>query len=225
MIKAVIFDMDGTLFDTERVYSQAWYAAGEALGIAKERIDHALAHCRGVNAKSTRLYFETHLADAVTYDDFIETRRPFFDAILERMGGVPKKPGLDELFSYLKANGIRIGLATSTRRARTVEMLTKAGLLDRFDAIMAGDMVENGKPDPEIYLRAAQEMGIDPAECMGVEDSLAGVEAIHRAGMFTVMIPDMVAPTPAVEAMLDVKCNSLHEIIPLLQRLNKNGVN
>ncbi len=225
MIKAIIFDMDGTLFDTERVYSKAWYATGEALGIAKERIDHALAHCRGVNAKSTRRYFETYLADAVTYDDFIEARRSFFDEILREMGGVPKKAGLDELFSYLKANGIRIGLATSTRYERTVEMLTMADMLDRFDAVMAGVMVENGKPDPEIYLTAAAKLGVAPSECMGVEDSLAGVEAIHRAAMFTVMVPDMVEPTPEIEAMLDAKCKALHEIIPLLQQLNENGVN
>jgi beta-phosphoglucomutase-like phosphatase (HAD superfamily) len=85
--------------------------------------------------------------------------------------------------------------------------------------------VENGKPHPDTFLRAAEVLEPHPSECMGVEDSFAGVEAISRAGMFTVMVPDAIAPTPEIEALLDAKCNSLHEIIPLLQRLNPNGVN
>ena len=218
MIKAVIFDMDGTLFDTERVYEVAWYATGEALGIGRDRITRALDHCRGVNAKTTRAYFEANLADVVTYDDFIEARRPYFDAELDRQGCVPKKEGLAELFAFLREQGYLIGLATSTRHARTLEMLGRAGLSDAFDTIMAGDMVENGKPHPEIYLRAAKALGVEPSECMGVEDSLAGVRAVHAAGMFTVMIPDLVEPTPEVQGLLHAKCKTLHDVIGLLRQ-------
>ena len=157
----------------------------------------------------------------MTYDDFIEARRPYFDAELDRLGGVPKKEGLDELFAFLKAEGYYIGLATSTRHARTLQMLGRAGLSDAFDTIMAGDMVENGKPHPEIYLRAAEALGVEPSECMGVEDSLAGVRAVHAAGMFTVMIPDLVEPTPEIEALLDARCETLGDIIPLLRRKDK----
>lgn len=225
MIRAVIFDMDGTLFDTEKVYHEAWRAAGVETGIPSERLETTLKACTGRNAKDTRAYFDEHMADLIGYDDFIAVRTRLYDEIVARMGGTPKKAGLDELLAYLKASGYRIGLATSTRRPKTMGNLEQTGILPYFDAIVTGDMVENGKPHPETYLRAAEALGIAPAECMGVEDSLAGVEAIHRAGMLTVMVPDLVEPTPRVEAMLDVKCASLHDIIPLLQHLAQSGAN
>ena len=220
----VFFDMDGTLFDTETVYHIAWRAAAVELGLPHDRFERTLADCTGRNAKDTRDYFETYMADLVSYDDFIKTRGPYYDAEIERRGGIPKKPGLHELFDYLKANGYKMALATSTRRVKTLENLERTGLMACFDALITGDMVEQGKPHPETYLRAAEALGLAPEECMGVEDSLAGVRAISAAGMFTVMVPDMVEPTPEIEALLDAKCLSLHEIIPLLQAINPNGI-
>ena len=224
MIKAVIFDMDGTLFDTESVYAWAWRAAGRTLGLPAGRVEAAVTACTGRNAKDTQQYFAQNMADIVTYNDFIAARTKHYDAEIERRGGIPKKAGLDVLFAYLKANGYKMALATATRRVRTVDNLQKTGLLDAFDALVTGDMVEHGKPHPETFLTAARMLGVEPRECMGVEDSFNGVNAIHAAGMFTVMIPDTVAPTPEIESLLDAKCQSLHEIIPILQEMNPNGI-
>lgn len=221
MIKAIIFDMDGTLFDTERVYHVSWLAARDALELPHDRFDAALKACTGRNFADSCVLFDEVLGDLITFERFVEVRRPFYDAEIERRGGLPKKPGLHEIFDYLKGNGYKIALATSTRREKVSEHLGEAGIADVFDVIVSGDMVENGKPDPEVYLKAAAMLGLEPEECMGVEDSFVGVRSIHGAGMFTVMVPDMHEPTPEIEALLDAKCATLLDIIPLLEKENK----
>ena len=161
------------------------------------------------------------MADLITYDDFIAVRIRLYDEEIERLGCVPKKPGLDEILSYLKQNGYKIALGTATRRERTLENLTRTGILEYFDALVTGDIVSHGKPHPETFLKAAELLGVKPEECMGVEDSFNGINSIHAAGMFTVMIPDTVQPTPEIAAKLDAECETLHDIIPLLQRINQ----
>ena len=217
MIKAVIFDMDGTLFDTESVYANAWRAAGRELNFAP--IEEAIAACTGRNAKDTRRFFEDHYADLVSYDEFMAVRTKYYDAKIAEIG-VPLKPGVVELLEYLKANGIGIALATATRMVRTLENMERTGLGHYFDVLVTGDMVEHGKPHPETFLTAAAKLGVDPSECMGVEDSFNGVRAIRAAGMVTVMVPDVTAPTPEIEALLDAKCETLHELIPMIEKSN-----
>ena len=107
MIKAVIFDMDGTLFDTESVYANAWRAAGRELNFAP--IEEAIAACTGRNAKDTRRFFEDHYADLVSYDEFMAVRTKYYDAKIEEIG-VPLKPGVVELLDYLKKSGIGIAV-------------------------------------------------------------------------------------------------------------------
>ncbi len=217
MIKAVIFDMDGTLFDTEIIYATAWRQAGAELQFAP--IEEAIAACTGRNAKDTRRFFEEHYADLVSYDDFMAVRTRYYDAMIAERG-VPLKPGVVELLDYLKERGIGIALATATRRERTMENLTRTGLSPYFDVLITGDMVQNGKPHPETFLLAAERLGCLPAECIGVEDSFNGVRAISAAGMVCVMVPDTVPPTPEIEALLDAKCETLHELRSLIERLN-----
>ena len=225
MIKAVIFDMDGTLLDTERVYHVAWYATRDALGLPHDRFERALKACTGRNYADACALFGEHLGDILSFEEFVKARTPHYDAEIARRGGIPKKPGAEALFAYLKQNGYPIALATSTRREKVLEHLAEAGWADVFDVIISGDMVENGKPDPEVYLKAAAALGVAPDECMGVEDSFVGVRAVHGAGMFTVMVPDMFEPTPEIAALIDVKCETLHDIIPILQQKGQSGVN
>jgi beta-phosphoglucomutase-like phosphatase (HAD superfamily) len=122
------------------------------------------------------------------------------------------------MLTYLKEHGYLIGMATSTGQGSAMEHLTRTGMLDYFapDAIITGNMVKNGKPAPDIYLLAAERLGVSPEECVGVEDSLNGVRSIHAAGMRAVMIPDMIEPTPEVEGLCWKRCDTLLDIIPLL---------
>jgi beta-phosphoglucomutase family hydrolase len=221
MIKAVIFDMDGTLFDTESIYANAWRQAGRELNFAP--IEQAIAACTGRNAKDTRQYFEDNFADQISYDEFMVVRTRYYEAAIEE-SGVPLKEGVVELLDYLRENGIGIALATATRMVRSLENLERTGLRHYFDVLVTGDMVENGKPHPETFLTAAAHFGADPSECIGVEDSFNGVRAIHAAGMFTVMVPDTILPTPEIEALLDAKCRTLHEIRPIIEKINHSQI-
>ena len=221
MIKAVIFDMDGTLFDTESIYAYAWRQAGRELHFAP--IEQAIAACTGRNAKDTRRYFEENFANLITYDEFIAVRDRYYNAAIEERG-IPLKEGVVELLDYLRKNGIRIALATATRAERTEYNLTTTGLRSYFDVLITGDIVEHGKPHPETFLMAADRLGVLPSECMGVEDSFNGVRAIRAAGMFTVMVPDTVQPTPDIEVLLDVKCDTLREIRPIIETINHSEI-
>ncbi len=224
MIKAVIFDMDGTLFDTERVYARAWRQAGQEWNMTEEQIDRMIAFCMGRNPRDTRQYFEQNLSGVVTYEAIVEARTRHYDAEIARVG-LSFQSGAHELLQYLKQNGFLIALATATRKERTMENLKQSGIEPYFNAIVTGDMVKHGKPHPETFLTAAAQLGVRPAECMGVEDSFNGVRSIHAAGMFTVMVPDTVTPTPEIEALLDARCEHLLEICEIVERINQNGIN
>lgn len=225
MIKAVVFDMDGTLLDTESVYQRVWRETAKEFGIEESRIDRAVNECSGRNPHDTRLYFEENLADMADYDEFVERRRVYYDAEIERIGGIPLKAGVKELMDCLKGQGMLIALATATRRERTMDNLEKTGLISYFDAIITGDMVTNGKPHPETFLTAAAALGVKPEECIGVEDSFHGVRAIHASGMVTVMIPDVKQPTPEIAALVDHQCENLLQVGDILQQLNQSGAN
>ena len=111
----------------------------------------------------------------------------------------------------------KVGMATSTPWDTVKDHLERTDMMGYFDTIVTGDMIEHGKPAPDIYLLAAERLGVNPAECIGVEDSMSGVRSIHSAGMRAVMIPDMIQPTPEVEALVWKKLTEISELIPLLE--------
>ena len=213
-IKAVIFDMDGTLFDTEKVYQWAWREAGRRIGFAE--VETALAACTGCNGADTRRYFETTYADVVDYDEYTRLRNALYEEAIER-DGLQLKPGAREALQWLQSRGIPVALGTSTCPPRVPQNLERAGLTNYFDVVVMGNMVQKGKPDPETFLKAAELLGVDPASCMGVEDSFNGVRALHAAGMVTVMVPDLIAPNDEIRSLAHYVCTSLLEIKPLVE--------
>lgn len=207
MIKAVIFDMDGTIFDTERIYHDAWMAAGVPEELYWQMIGRGHAEIQEM--------FRRHMdvPPQVLYERCdAETKRLLAP-------GVPKKPGLDALLQHLRQQDYRMALATSSLTENAGEKLRRAEVTDFFDAVIGGDQVEHGKPAPDIYRKAADAVHCAPAECMVLEDSFNGVRGGHAAGMYTVMIPDLLQPDAEIRVLADAVLPSLAEVAPLLLRL------
>ncbi len=216
MIKAVIFDKDGTLHDTEKVYHRAWKEAAEQTGVPN--IMDFVALCTGTNFTRTAELWQEYYGDAFAFRPFWDLRNDIYDAMIEREG-VPIRDGAYELLDYLKDNGYKIALATSTNAPRVERHLVQSDMKKYFDAVVTGDAVKNGKPAPDIFLIAAERIGADPAACMGVEDSFNGVRAVKAAGMFAVMAPDMIAPTTEILSIADACVDDLREIIEILNNM------
>lgn len=215
MIQGIVFDMDGLLFDSERIVQRSWEAAGREMGIPGmgEHIYHTL----GMNRKGRNEYFRQALGEAFPAEEFNGKTRIWFRRIVEKEG-LPMKTGARELLEYVKANGYRIGIATSSSQDYARRNLEEAHIFDYFDGCIFGDMVTRAKPDPEIYLTACQSIGVLPECCMALEDSPAGIRSASRAGMISVMVPDLVEPTPEIRALAYAVCESLWEVKGLLEK-------
>ena len=180
MIEALIFDMDGLLFDSERVVQRSWNIAGNELGfgLVGENIYNTL----GMNLKSRTDYFKRVYGMDFPMDRFAERTREIYYAIA-REEGVPLKPGVRALLEYGKQHGYKMGVATSSRQVHAVNAMKEKGIYDYFDNCVFGDMVENAKPDPEIYETACQKLGTEPENAMALEDAPNGIRSASQAGM------------------------------------------
>lgn len=205
-ISLVIFDMDGLMFDTERISVSAWQKAGERFGF--DISPNIVLETLGLDLRKTEGVYRRHLGDSFPFSEAREFRIEYANRRVEE-SGVPVKEGLYELLEYLSAAGIPKAVATSTERARAEKYLTLAGVRDRFEAIVCGEDVEKGKPEPDIFLAAAQRLGIDPADCMVLEDSENGLTAAWKAGMRPLFVPDLRRPSPDVMARVFREFESL----------------
>ena len=198
-IKGVLFDMDGVVLDTEKLYTRFWQEAAQYYGypMTKEQALGMRSLNRGVGVAKLKSYF----GESVDYEQVRNKRMELMDAFIEKEG-VEIKPGIVELLDYLDAHGIKRAIATSSPLERTKAYLTQVGLIHRFDALISGYMVENGKPQPDIYLYAASQLGLKPNECMVLEDSPTGILAAHRAGCIPVMVPDQDEPDEETKKLL-----------------------
>lgn len=209
MLKAVIFDVDGTLLDTERIYMQAWKDAAAELGYVMP--DEVLQKTRAVNTKDAARIFEEEIGNGFSYEKTRPIRVRIAEEIIKRESPI-LKPGVTELLDMLQEKGIRVSVASSTSLQGTKEHLTESRILDRFEVVVGGDMVTQGKPNPDIFLKAAELLGLTPEECIVVEDSPAGIRAAYAAGMKAVLVPDRAAITEEIIAMSDVVLSSLYEM-------------
>ncbi|MCL2440710.1 MAG: HAD family phosphatase [Treponema sp.] len=210
---AVIFDMDGLMFDTENLTIPIWEPAGNLFGYKITR-DIVMKVIGISNKRSREVMLEEFGVDFPYEKVHAEFRRLVNKEIEEN--GLPKKPGLDFLLDKLYAANIPFGLATSSSKATAERNLEKAGIIDKFSAITCGDEVENGKPAPDIFLLAAQRLGFAPSECVGLEDSPAGLKGLHAAGIRSIFIKDVIDPPQEVLDTVWRKCNDLSEVAGLL---------
>lgn len=215
-IQAVFFDMDGVMFDTERLSSAMWLKYAPSVGM--HLVPEDLLLVRGRNASDGRAAFLAHFGADAPFDALCEASRAELTETLAKH--VPILPGLPELLAFLKSENLPLAVVSSTRKALVVQHLQSAGISEYFSALICGDMVEHSKPAPDIYLKAAAEFGLDPENCLVLEDSYNGVRAGHAANCYTVMIPNMDPATPETETLTSAIVPSLFDVIDLVKQIN-----
>jgi len=209
---AVIFDMDGLLFDTEALWQDALLAAAAEGG--REIPDEVYNKSIGVRRSQCGPLFLSHFGEDFPFGDFHADWRRHFWLIAENRPAL--KPGVPELLDVLDQCGLPRAIATSSSRTTVERHLTSHGLRDRFDETICRGDYEEGKPAPDPFLKAAERLGVEPRSCLALEDSHIGVRSASAAGMMTVMVPDLLAPTEELRALCVLVARDLHQVRDLV---------
>lgn len=218
MIKGFIFDMDGLMLDTEKLYIRFWCEAARFYGYPMEE-RHALS-IRSMAAKYAIQKLKGYFGEDFDYYRVRQKRMELMNAFIER-NGIDLKPGIVELLTYLRKQEYKIGVATATDLERTTKYLKRMELYDFFDEIVVAAMVENGKPAPDIYELAAQKLGLLPKECMALEDSPNGICAAYHAGCKAVMVPDLDLPDSKTQEMLFACKDNLLQVLDMVKKMEE----
>ena len=211
-IKAIIFDMDGVILDSESISDITWKMAADEKGLAVN--DEILNACRGTNKNDTMTILKKYYGADFDSEAFLERTSQFFHEIEEK-DGIPLLPYAKEILEYLMPR-YRLALASSTRGPTVERQLRAAGVIDFFETRTTGEMVVHSKPDPEIYLMACKSIGVNPDECAAIEDSLNGIRSAHAAGLHPLMVIDKVQPTEEIKKMCEHIFDSLDGLKTIL---------
>ena len=206
----VIFDMDGTLLDTQKIYMPAWKWAGEIQGFS-DMDKTALLMC-GTNSAGSNRFLKEHFP---TLD--IEKFKNDANVYVNKNLTVRYKEGVKETLDFLKEKGVKLGLASGTSREKAMFRLTKVGALGYFDVTICGNEIENGKPAPDIFLKAANLLGAKPEECIVFEDSDNGIKSGYNAGMKVIGIPDVKPFSEEIKSMLYAEFDTMDKAIELFK--------
>ena len=204
----IIFDMDGVLTDTEQLGRHVWQEVGKQLG-RPEPGDNYLDYV-GRSWPDSLADFSRRFGADFPGEEFKARCQVLANEMMEQH--IPLKPGVFELLDFLKEHQVPISVATSTLSDRAIPRLKRAGLLPYFRSVTTGDQVVHSKPDPDIYLLACRELGMEPGQVLAIEDSRNGILSAHAAGMMPIMVPDLIPPTPELEALLCGKFDSLLDV-------------
>ncbi len=214
-IDAALFDMDGLMFDTQRLWDKAWKQAGQACGVTMG--EKQIAPLRGRSMSDCRIAFEKNVGPGEVFDRCQQLADRLVREWME--GDVPMKPGLVPLLEYLKRTGRSIAVVSSTEHRLVQALLERAGIRSFFSAVVCGDMVQHSKPAPDIYLLGAQKVAVPPAHCMVLEDSENGARAGIAAGCPTVIVPDIAPVAQQVKASAWAVADSLSDVIELMENI------
>lgn len=214
--EAVVFDMDGVIFDSERAVIETWQVVADRYGI--KGIEQACLACTGLNKDATRIKMKEIYGEDFPYDVYKEEASKLFHERYDS-GRLPMKKGVTELLSFLKERDIKIALASSTRSEIVIRELTDAGIIGYFNEIICGDMVARSKPAPDIFLKACECLGVSPQNAYGVEDSYNGIRSASAAGLRPIMVPDLCPPTDEMGQLTEAVLPSLLDVKEYLKKL------
>ncbi|MDD6069956.1 MAG: HAD family phosphatase [Clostridiales bacterium] len=214
--KAVVFDMDGVIFDSEKLVVLCWQEIADKYNIIG--IEEQCRLCLGLNREAARQKMLEHYGMDFPYDTY---KKEMSDLYHRRYSGgrLPMKPGVVELLTFLKEKGKKIALASSTRREVVLAELRDAGILDYFDKVICGDMVKRSKPEPDIFLKACEELEVEVQDAYAIEDSYNGIRAAYRAGMMPIMVPDLAEPTEEMKQLTVAIMPSLLEMLEWIDKM------
>lgn len=207
--KAVVFDMDGVIFDSEKCVLESWKEVANEFGI--KDIDKVFTKCIGTNEPTTKKIVFDHFGQDFPYEEYRQRSSAIFHEKYDE-GRLPMKPGIKELLQYLTEEGYLVGLASSTKEIHVRQEITDAGLLPYFKNLTCGDMLKKSKPEPDIFLMACDNLSVKPEEAIAIEDSYNGIRAAHRAGMFPIMVPDLIPPDDEMRSLAGKICENLIEV-------------
>lgn len=222
MVSGIIFDMDGVLIDSERQSNEGWLWAAGQLGVDMPM--WLIDSFKGAPAELCCKFFDDYYKGVIDYWEAKELRTQHVYKIRETEG-IPVKKGVKDIFEYIRNNGLKCAVATSTRRESAEKTLHEIGVWDYLDAVVYGDEVEHGKPEPDIFLRAAKAIGVNPSEAVVVEDSINGIKAGYAAGMRVVHIPDTIAIDDDIRKLTYMVCDDLNGLIDVVESINKPAIN
>lgn len=217
--KAIIFDMDGVIFDSERMAFNCWKKVGRRYGLSN--IWEIYVKVIGVNAAETKAIVLGAYGEGFDYEKFSAEASMLFHKTADKTG-LPVKKGVRELLSYLKEKQMPLGLASSTAQAIVEAELRQAGLYHYFSVVVGGDLLKRSKPEPDIYLMACKKMGVAPRDAYAIEDSHNGIRSAYTAGMSPIMVPDMLEATEEMQQKSIVVLKDLLQVKDWLEALEEN---
>ena len=210
---AVVFDMDGVIFDSERAVMNCWIELAKKYDI--KDIEEPYLACTGTTDAKTKEIMLNAYGEDFPYDEYAKEASVMYHEKYDG-GRLPMKPGVKEILTFLKDNSKKIALASSTRRQTVVNQLRDAGILDYFDEIVTGDMVSRSKPEPDIFLLACEKIGVEPERAYAIEDSYNGIRAASAGNLRPIMVPDLLPSNEEMEGLAETVLPNLNDVVQYL---------